>query len=87
MDNASLKQAEVDAAKALITQVHKADDYLLMSTNMSREFYVIGESPTDFYNRTVHSGNVGALLPVLISSYANLTLMLPEPQVTLNRIA
>lgn len=87
MDNASLKQAEVDAAKALITQVHKADDYLLMSTNMSREFYVIGESPTDFYNRTVHAGNVGALLPVLISSYANLTLMLPEPQVTLNRIA
>ena len=87
MDNASLKQAEVDAAKALITQVHKANDYLLMSTNMSREFYVIGESPTDFYNRTVHSGNVGALLPVLISSYANLTLMLPEPQVTLNRIA
>ena len=87
MDNASLKQAEVDAAKALITKVHKANDYLLMSTNMSREFYVIGESPTDFYNRTVHSGNVGALLPVLISSYANLTLMLPEPQVTLNRIA
>lgn len=87
MDNASLKQAEVDAAKALITQVHKADDYLLMSTNMSREFYVIGESPTDFYNRTVHAGNAGALLPVLISSYANLTLMLPEPQVTLNRIA
>lgn len=87
LDYAGIKEAELEAAKVLITKVHRAADYLLMSTNMSREFYIVGESPTDFYNRTVHSGNVGALLPVLISSYANLKLMLPEPQVTLNRIA
>ena len=86
MSMTEVKQAELDAAKALITKVHSMKDYLLMSTNMSKEFYVLGESPTDYYNRTVHSGNVGALLPTLLSASSELLLVPPSMSQSLNQV-
>ena len=86
MSMTEVKQAELDAAKALITKVHSMKDYLLMSTDMSKEFYVIGESPTDYYNRTVHSGNVGALLPTLLSASSGLLLLPPSVSQSLNQV-
>ena len=86
MSMTEVKQAELDAAKALITKVHSMKDYLLMSTNMSKEFYVLGESPTDYYNRTVHSGNVGALLPTLLSASSGLLLLPPSVSQSLNQV-
>lgn len=38
----------------------------------------IGESPEDFYNRTVHSGNIGAVSIGAISSYVDIALTLPK---------
>jgi len=86
MSMTEVKQAELDAAKALITKVHSMKDYLLMPTNMSKEFYVLGESPTDYYNRTVHSGNVGALLPTLLSASSGLLLLPPSMSQSLNQV-
>ena len=86
MSMIEVKQAELDAAKALITKVHSMKDYLLMPTNMSKEFYVLGESPTDYYNRTVHSGNVGALLPTLLSASSGLLLLPPSMSQSLNQV-
>ena len=86
MSMTEIKQAELDAAKALITKVHSMKDYLLMPTNMSKEFYVLGESPTDYYNRTVHSGNVGALLPTLLSASSELLLVPPSMTQSLNQV-
>lgn len=86
MSMTEVKQAELDAAKALITKVHSMKDYLLMPTDMSKEFYVLGESPTDYYNRTVHSGNVGALLPTLLSASSGLLLLPPSMSQSLNQV-
>lgn len=49
-------------------------------------FIFIGESPTDFYNRTVHSGNIGAIGLGAISSYVDNALQLPKIQDTLGDI-
>jgi len=44
---------------------------------------IFGEKPEDFYNRTVHSGNVGALGISAISSYVDMALTLPKLKDTL----
>ena len=42
-----------------------------------------GEKPDDFYNRTVHSGNVGVLGLDAIESFCDIRLKLPEIQDTI----
>jgi len=44
---------------------------------------IFGESPQDFYNRTVHSGNIGVVGIDAISSYVDAALTLPKLQDTL----
>jgi hypothetical protein len=83
---AQAQQKEIERARNLITEVRKPQDYLNAPSDMSRLFYHIGESPSDFYNRTIHSGNLGVIPPLLISSYHNLGLRLPDPKETLNQI-
>ena len=51
---------------------------LLESTSFLSPFIIFGESPQDFYNRTVHSGNVGVLSISAISSYVDIALTLPK---------
>jgi hypothetical protein len=51
---------------------------LLESTSFLSPFVIFGESPQDFYNRTVHSGNVGVLSISAISSYVDIALTLPK---------
>lgn len=41
-------------------------------------FVIFGESPNDFYNRTVHSGNIGMVGISAISSYVDTALTLPK---------
>ncbi|EKD22489.1 MAG: N4 gp53-like protein [uncultured bacterium] len=51
---------------------------LLDSNNHLSPFVIFGESPNDFYNRTVHSGNIGMNGISAISNYVNVSLKLPE---------
>lgn len=41
-------------------------------------FIIFGESPNDFYQRTVHSGNIGVLGIEAVSNYVDIALQLPK---------
>ena len=51
---------------------------LLEPSQLLHPFTIFGESPTDFYNRTVHSGNIGTMAISSITSYVDLSLTLPK---------
>lgn len=68
------KQQEADLAKA---------NDLLTQNNWLSPITVFGESPDDFFNRTVHSGNIGTVGISAISSYVDIALRLPKLQDTL----
>jgi hypothetical protein len=57
--------------------LEKAQELLQQSTVLS-PFVIFGEKPEDFYNRTVHSGNIGILGINAISSYVDIALTLPK---------
>lgn len=60
----------------------KAKD-LLEDNNFLSPFVIFGESPDAFFNRTVHSGNIGVVGIDAISSYTSMALTLPTIQDTL----
>lgn len=51
---------------------------LLEGNRHLNPFVLFGESPTNYYNRTIHSGNVGILGISAISSYMEIALKLPD---------
>ena len=51
---------------------------LLENSSHLSPITIFGESPDDFYNRTVHSGNVGVISIGAISSYVDNALRLPK---------
>lgn len=73
--------AEYESFGLLKTESEKALEEakkLLEVTHHLDPFVVFGESPDDFYNRTVHSGNVGVLGISAISYYVDIALTLPK---------
>lgn len=48
-------------------------------------FWIFGEKPDDFYNRTVHSGNIGVVAIEAISSFVDSKLLLPTLDDSLGR--
>lgn len=56
---------------------------LLEYNNYLSPFVIFGETPTDYYNRTIHSGNIGVLSLAAISNYVDIALTLPKLQQTL----
>ena len=60
----------------------KANELLETSAVLS-PFVIFGEKPEDFYNRTVHSGNIGILGINAVSSYVDIALTLPTLNDTL----
>ena len=51
---------------------------LLETNNFLSPFVIFGESPTDYYNRTVHSGNIGIVAIDAVSSFVDARLTLPK---------
>lgn len=49
-------------------------------------FVIFGESPTDYYNRTVHSGNIGVLGIEAVTNYTEIALTLPKLNDTLGDV-
>ena len=47
-------------------------------------FVLFGESPTDYFNRTVHSGNIGIISVDAISNYCAISLKLPTLEQTIS---
>ena len=56
---------------------------LLKGNNLLNPFIVFGESPNDFYNRTVHSGNIGVIGISAVKHYVPNALTLPKLNETL----
>jgi hypothetical protein len=66
------QQAELDRANELLSK----------ETILS-PFVIFGEKPEDFYNRTIHFGNIGTLGINAVSSYVDIALTLPKINDTL----
>jgi hypothetical protein len=56
---------------------------LLETQTVLSPFTIFGEKPEDYFNRTVHYGNIGTLGITAISSYVDMALTLPKIQDTL----
>lgn len=74
----SLK-AEKEAADTEFARANK----LLENDNQLSPFVIFGEKPSDYFNRTVHSGNIGMLSIGAISDYVDNALRLPTVAETL----
>lgn len=66
----------------------EAAQKLLEHNNWLNPFVIFGEKPNDYYNRTIHSGNIGIVGISAISYYVDNALTLPSFQTTLgtNRV-
>lgn len=64
---------EVEQKTELLEETRK----LLENSTRLNPMVIFGESPDAFYNRTVHSGNVGVHLYSTIESYVDMALTLP----------
>jgi len=60
---------------------------LLDQSNYLFPFVIFGEEPDDFYNRTIHSGNIGILAIDQVEAYVDQALKLPTLRTTLQPIA
>ena len=81
-------QKESEAFKLLSDtkeQKLKEAEKLLERNPIASPIILFGERPGEFYNRTVHSGNVGVLSNKSASEYVSLMLQLPKPATTLLR--
>jgi hypothetical protein len=58
---------------------------LLNTTSYLSPFVIIGETPSEFYNRTVHSGNIGVVSIDAVSSFVDSKLRLPRIDETLGQ--
>ena len=67
------KQNELETANKLLETDHTLSPFVLF-----------GESPDDYFNRTVHSSNIGVAGIDAISNYVKLSLQLPKLQDTLS---
>ena len=77
---ANLIEVQSEFSKQMESQMkllETAQD-LLEPSQLLHPFTIFGESPTDFYNRTVHSGNIGTMAISSVTSYVDLSLTLPK---------
>lgn len=72
-------QAFAEEQNALLEKANA----LLENQNLLSPFVVFGESPTDYYERTVHSGNIGVLGLDAVTNYCDIALTLPKLSQTL----
>lgn len=70
-------------AKTKIDELEKIKEDL-EGSHLISPFILWGEAPTDYFNRTVHSGNVGVMSIDAISNYVDSTLTLPKISQTLS---
>lgn len=60
------------------TKALEAANKLLEHNNWLSPFVIFGEKPDDYYNRTIHAGNVGVAGIGAISNYVDTALTLPK---------
>lgn len=73
-------------AKEQMELLEDTQKLLNTNSNLLSPFTLFGESPTDYYNRTVHSGNIGVLGIDAVSAYVGVALTLPTISQTLEMV-
>ena len=71
------EQKKLEAAQELLKQPELLS-FDLLEAQQPQFTQVPNESPTAFYNRTIHTGNVGTLVLNVVPVYCDLLLKLPE---------
>ena len=79
-DYAEGKWEELESTQKLLDYKNLLNPYEFIGME---PLYVLGESPPDFFNRTVHSGNVGTLCFDILENYVDISLKLPTIEDTL----
>lgn len=79
----SIEYTELGLIKSESEKQLEEANKLLESSVALNPFVIFGESPNDYYNRTVHAGNVGILGFNAIESYVDIALTLPKLEDTL----
>ena len=67
----------VEGMEETMQDLESYQDLLNASTRMN-PYIIFGEKPDDFYNRTVHSGNIGVAGIAAITHYVDMALTLPK---------
>ena len=90
-DIAEQAQLAMEYQQEKWTEIEEADDLLDSNRNLVTTHHIMNytsgsveESPTDFYNRTIHTGNIGTLSLDSVSQYVDLKLELPKVTSTIN---
>ena len=69
---------EFDALQKEQTKLLDTAKELLENSSILSPFVIFGEKPEDFYNRTVHSGNIGVVGIDAVSAFVGQALRLPD---------
>jgi len=77
---ADAKTKELEEAQALLDT--RSDFNPLYFIQKPLEYTNFNETPGEFYQRTVHQGNIGTVALDVISNYYDIMLKLPEPDYT-----
>lgn len=80
-DYAESKYEELEKAESLLDTNSLLDPLMLL--DRVEPIIVFGEHPDDYYNRTVHSGNIGTSAFDLIENYVDISLKLPNIEQTI----
>lgn len=76
---ADAKQSELDKAMALLNNETLIDPFEFIG---QQPLFVAGETPQDFYLRTIHSGNIGTTVFKSVESFVDISLTLPNINTT-----
>lgn len=74
-----------DSSAKQLELLEKAQD-LLEHPTLLQPIVIFGESPQDFFNRTVHAGNVGTIAFDALHNFADIGLMLPTFSATMGEL-
>ena len=94
LSNSIITKTGESYSKALVGLQEEADQFNLFAQNKIDElkkiqdelegtrlispFVLFGEHPTDYFNRTIHSGNIGVMGIDAITNYCDIALTLPK---------
>lgn len=73
------QDAELKRAEELLGMGSLLDPYMFVG---AQPLVVFGESPSNYFTRTIHAGSTASMSLDVVSEYVNVSLMLPEPQET-----
>ena len=77
--------AELETAQELLETTDLLDP--LLFTDHLQPMTLLGEAPSTFYERTIHTGNIGTIGVEYVESYVSIALTLPDLHQTVGGMA